>query len=82
MLKLRLRPGFLPGVAVAPAPALSAAPDAVVDADVEEVFSESGGAGEEREVTSESLGALVDDAWEEFALSTGRRGGGVAITAG
>lgn len=77
MLKLRLRPGFLPGVAPTPAD-----PDAVVDADVEEVFSERGGAGEEREVTSESLGTLVDDAWEEFALRTGRRGGGVAITAG
>jgi hypothetical protein len=74
MLKLRLRPGFLPGV--------TPTPDPDADADVEEVFSDRGGAGEEREVTSESLGTLVDDAWEEFALSTGRRGGGVAITAG
>ena len=75
MLRLRLRPGFLPGVAAA-----IPAPDP--DADPAEVFNERGGAGEEREVTSESLGALVDDALDEFALSTGRRGGGVAITAG
>jgi hypothetical protein len=74
MLKLKLRPGFLPGV--------TPTPDPDADADVEEVFRDRGGAGEEREVTSESLGTLVDDAWEEFALSTGRRGGGVAITAG
>lgn len=80
MLRLRLRPGFLPGVAPTLAP--GADPDADADADVEEVFSERGGAGEEREVTSESLGTLVDDALDEFALSTGRRGGGVAITAG
>jgi hypothetical protein len=78
MLKLKLRPGFLPGVV--PAPDCNDNPE--VDPDVEEVFRDRGGAGEEREVTSESLGTVVDDALEEFALSTGRRGGGVAITAG